>query len=80
MVPHFDKFLIRCLALAPRPGRCRKKLMIEINLRQVKKCQAPIYPISKSKGSLVISVVEAVCGGNFRAKPENYPHIYYPPQ
>jgi hypothetical protein len=29
---------------------------------------------------LVISVVEAVCGGNFRAKPENYPHIYYPPQ
>jgi hypothetical protein len=29
---------------------------------------------------LVISVVEAVCGGNFRASPENYPHIYDPPQ
>jgi hypothetical protein len=25
-------------------------------------------------------VIEAECGGNFRAKPENYPHIFYPPQ
>jgi hypothetical protein len=31
-------------------------------------------------GSFVFSVVEAVCGGNFRAWPENYPHIYCPPQ
>ena len=73
-----ENWLVKSI-LHEKSGEINRIKPLEANAINLRACR-PLVGAHGMRPSLAISVVDALCGGNFWALPENYPHIYYPPQ